>query len=112
MEKHLWKNVHDLSSVRKRAVQTAKMLKIVADDADSTAYEKQAAAAGIVCIREITSRLEKQNSQLEQLCAYMYERIGEEETLKIMVDCGIDRNELVSLWGIDHKKALKAQGGI
>ena len=42
----------------------------------------------------------------------MYERIGEEETLKIMVDCGIDRNELVSLWGIDHKKALKAQGGI
>ena len=99
MEKHLWKNVHDLPSIRKRAVQAAKMLKIVADDADSTAYEKQAAAAGIVCIRE-------------KLCAYMYERIGEEETLKIMVDCGIDRNELVSLWGIDHKKALKAQGGI
>ena len=62
MEKHLWKNVHDLPSVRKRAVQAAKMLKIVADDADSTAYEKQAAAAGIVCIREITSRLENRTA--------------------------------------------------
>lgn len=95
--RHLWKPVQTADRMAEELTEAARAL----PDEYTDMKEKASAAA---------NRLDRQQDQMLGLMNYLIDNFPEEQALEIFVKAGIDRNELVSVWGIDPQQALDAQG--
>lgn len=58
---------------------------------------------------EAADRLAKQTKQIEGIINVLLPQIGPEKTIKLLIQAGIDRHELVSCWDVPPEMAIQGE---
>lgn len=108
--KHLWHVVAPTEELVQSAASLSKRLEKTAADITRIPQENEPDPSEIITLlHTLSDRMERQQMQLESLILNLSESCTEDRLLTLMIQCGIDRHELVSCWGIDKKAAIKAE---
>lgn len=95
--KYLWKPVQTADAMARELVEQASAL-----PKEHLEFKK--------LVSEAATRLDRQQKQMLGLMNYIFDNIPQEQALDIFIKSGIDRNELVDVWGVEPDDAILAQG--
>lgn len=95
--KYLWKPVQTADAMARQLIAQASAL-----PQEHLELKKLASKAA--------TRLDRQQEQMLGLMNYIFDSMPPEKALDIFIKAGIDRNELVDVWGVEPGDAVLAQG--
>ena len=108
-KRYLWERIPASVDRNKTATTVVHGLRQIYDGNASIMEAKEASANAILCIRDLAARSGQQEQQLQRLVKHLKDTMDADELIRLMDDCGINRNEQVSIYGIDPDFAVQVQ---
>lgn len=110
-QKYLWGDIRPVSllySMTKDVISKAESLP------DSVTQESLQAHKNSIyemktLLENLAIRVDRQQNQILELTQWLYQNLNEQDMLKLLIQCGIDRTELVNCYEVDKAAALSAQ---